>query len=206
MAGHGLLTQKEIDALMKAFESHGLPVKEPKSTRDRIAPAEAETAAAEVGAQLLAKKWMQALAVLMHRPVRVRMRSMRRNLSSGADQNRFCFAVLAASGKRMHLLCTEPFVNLINEASLGHRPFEPPTNHTVTPIDIRLFETTGNVIAAAFSDTFGVPEDKVELKADPFCEELQGRTAWHFDVEISSVLRTSLVVITEEAVETGKKG
>lgn len=197
MREHGLLTQKELNALMTAFENHGISVKEQKYSTPEAVPLPPPKS--DLGKQCAARVaggWEQELTGLFGRPMRIRLRSIRRFRTGRQVSGRYCYSIAVASGTLLYMFCTEPFINLVNETALGARPGKPPVRHALTPIDTALFEQTGFAMTSVIATLLKVPQNDVIFKTEHERSDFQDMAEMQFDVEVPSILRTSIVLLT----------
>lgn len=157
MMPRGLLTPKEMEALMGLFD------------RETAGGAEAARPCTptEVGKmvsvmQQCSTELAERVGAMTKQPVQALLKSIRRPQPPIWPHRQSLYRVQTGGGMLL-LLCPDALLNLLNEAALGGRAAAALSGHRPTAIDRRLFETTGARLAGGVAHCFGSEAGTLEL-------------------------------------------
>lgn len=142
----GVLSEQEYAALMALFEHYDkgkegvLPQQKAPAAAVQVQRLQALKTAVETEM----KRWQQRLAAMNETEVSVRLRAIARGHAVVSDKERLLYA-----DAHLVLRIAAPFINLVNERSLGARQVPPEVDRPLTELDRALFEVTGAMLFGA---------------------------------------------------------
>lgn len=142
----GVLTEEEHRELMTLFERYD-KAKETALPQQKLSVAAVQVQklqALKTAVETQTKLWQQRLAVMNETEVTVRLRAIARGRAVVSDAQRLLF-----TDGHLVLGIAAPFINLINERSLGARQMPPELGRPLTELDRALFEVTGAALFGA---------------------------------------------------------
>ncbi len=201
MAKKGLLSAKEIDALMGIFETAGMTTPRPHHRPT------GKTAARNIGRTAVKSRFEAAafslaryLGESVQRPVRMTLRKIvrpKQPLQGGSCE---MYRSAADEAGELWLCCPVPLVNLLNETALGNKQGPFALEHRLSDIDHGVFETASLKLFMTLWHALGIRADSVTTCYTPSVPPLHRPIEARFVLEIVSLPPMNISLFIDESL------